>query len=106
MEEATRYLAVGPGYWAVHDSPEHALLYLLAMMPSLSDVTKSHHVQVFHVSNDWEFDGFSVHASKVETYPMMKIDGRIQNKVRSAYNQVEDVWEKCAIEHEREADHG
>jgi hypothetical protein len=102
--EATKYLAVGPGYWAVHEEADYALLYLLAMMPSLSDLTKKHHVQIFHVSDDWRFDGFSVNATKVESYPMMKIDGRLQNKVRSVFNQVQDVWEKCAIEHDRETD--
>lgn len=100
--KATKYLAIGPGYWAVDEEPQCALLYLLGMMPSLSDITKKHHVQIFHVSEDWEFDGNSVQATKVETYPMMKIDGKLQNKVRSVYNQVEDLWEKCAIEHEGE----
>jgi len=64
--DAKKYLAIGPGYWAVHEEPEHALLHLLAIMPSLSDVIKRH---------------------------------------RSVFNQVEGVWEKCAIEHERETDH-
>ena len=104
--EATKYLAIGPGYWAVDDEPEYALLRLLSSMSSLSDASKKHHVQVFHVSADWEFDGMSVRGSKVETYPMMKIDGRLQNKVLSAFNQVEGVWEKCATEHDRETDHG
>ena len=90
--ELTTYLAIGPGYWAKADEAELALIYLLKMMPEIA-AERVHHIQVFNVPDEWEFDGHSVIAKRLRSWPMMKITGKVQAKVKTAYHLIEDLWQ-------------
>lgn len=95
--DTTKYVAIGPGYWAVGMEAEDAIIRLLKMLGTIQP-DKVHHVQVFRVSDDWDFDGHNVTGSKVERFDMMKISGKVQAKVKAAYGLVEDIWQEANLD--------
>ena len=98
----TTYLVVSPGYWAVDEDLKFAVTYLLSM--GARNGTKDLKVEVFNVTEDWERDGFSVKATKVERLPDIMVKPALIEKVWSAIDKIEDLTDAALIEHDRKTD--
>lgn len=93
------YLAMGPGYWAADIDVRFAVAHLLSMYTENSKPTTK--IDLFHVSEDWEMDGFSVRAKKVKRLANLEIPQRLAAKVRTALSELEDAVDAFMIAQEK-----
>lgn len=98
-----KYIVFVPGYWAVDKELKHAVAYLLSTYSSGQD--KDLKLDVFHVTDDWEFDGNGVRATKVERLPQLVIKHNLVNRTRRVMDEIEDLTDDVVIKHEEAKEH-
>jgi hypothetical protein len=93
------YLVVSPASWAVHEELQFALAKLLSLGTG-DKWLKDTKVEVFHVTEDWEHDGFSVSATIVKKQAPIVIVPTLAKKAYEVLSTLEDLELQCLYKSE------